>query len=96
MSPFQNFVRFGAKCPWDILSWGILFFGVKCLGAKCLLADCYYVYFSIKKIGLYFDVEIDVIDKLVYIVVFLAHILHQDRGPRRNGIWRPVSLSYYQ
>ena len=43
MSTFQNFVRFGAKCPgakcpWGILSWGILSFGAKCLGAKCLLA----------------------------------------------------------
>ena len=44
MSPFQNFVRFGAKClgakcPWGILSWGILSFGAKCLGAKLLLAS---------------------------------------------------------
>ena len=38
MSPFQNFVRFGAKCPWGILTWGILSFGAKCLRAKCLLA----------------------------------------------------------
>ena len=39
MSPFQNFVPFGAKClgakcPWGILSWGILSFGAKCLLAS--------------------------------------------------------------
>ena len=39
MSPFQNFVQFGAKClgakcPWGILSWGILSFGAKCLLAS--------------------------------------------------------------
>ena len=43
MSTFQNFVRFGAKCPgakcpWGILSWGILSMGQNVLGAKCLLA----------------------------------------------------------
>ena len=44
MSTFQNFVRFGAKCPgakcpWGILSWGILSVGQNVLGAKCLLAQ---------------------------------------------------------
>ena len=43
ISPFQNVVRFGAKCLGAKCPWGILSRGILSFGAKCLLAVCQWV-----------------------------------------------------